>query len=120
MTLMLLPPPSTLPIGMMSARPLIALPGRAVKPQSRLERILVGHIDGLVTFLKNRQHPWCDNRAKLQEEIKRLNNMGEFHGIQRFKKADGSWGSIRVWWVPEFEEDDIDLPVQEIDNDIPF
>ena len=77
-------------------------------------------IEGLVNFLKNRNHPWSDNRAKLQEEIKRLNAHDAFHGVQRYKMADGKWGSIRVWWVPEFAEEDIDLPVQEINNDIPF
>jgi hypothetical protein len=77
-------------------------------------------IDGLVTFLKNRNHPWAENRAKIQEEIKRLNGAEEFSGRQRYKKSDGSWGTIRVWWVPEFEEDDIELPIQEIDNDVPF
>jgi hypothetical protein len=34
--------------------------------------------------------------------------------------ADGKWKSIRVWWVPEMKEEDIDLPVKEINNDIPF
>jgi hypothetical protein len=77
-------------------------------------------IDGLVNFLKNRQHPWAENRAKIQEEIKRLNSMDEFSGRQRYKKSDGSWGTIRVWWVPEFEEEDIDLPIQEIDTNVPF
>lgn len=77
-------------------------------------------IDGLVTFLKNRAHPWAENRAKIQEEIKRLNNADEFSGRQRYKKSDGSWGTIRVWWVPEFEEEDIDLSITEISNEIPF
>lgn len=77
-------------------------------------------IDGLVTFLKNRAHPWAENRAKIQEEIKRLNNADEFSGRQRYKKSDGSWGTLRVWWVPEFGEEDIDLPITEISNEIPF
>ena len=77
-------------------------------------------IDGLVTFLKNRQHPWADNRAKIQEEVKRLNAGDEFQGRQRYKKSDGSWGTLRVWWVPEFEEEDIELPIQEIDTNVPF
>jgi hypothetical protein len=77
-------------------------------------------IDGLVTFLKNRAHPWAENRAKIQEEIKRLNNADEFSGRQRYKKSDGSWGTLRVWWVPEFGEEDIDLPITEITNEVPF
>jgi len=77
-------------------------------------------MDGLVAFLKLRQHPWSDNRAKIQEEIKRLNNMSEYSGLQRYKKSGGDWGTMRVWWVPEFEEDDITLPVEEINNEIPF
>ena len=70
--------------------------------------------------MRNRSHPWADSRAKLQEEIKRLNNGKDFHGTQRYKTADGKWVSVRVWWVPEFEEIDIDLPIEEINNDIPF
>lgn len=77
-------------------------------------------IEGLVNYMRNRSHPWADSRAKLQEEIKRLNNGTDFHGRQRYKTADGKWGVTRVWWVPEFEEDDIDLPIEEINNDIPF
>ena len=77
-------------------------------------------IEGLVTFLKNRNHPWADNRAKLQEEIKRLNGHDGFNGTQRYKKPDGTWGCVRVWWVPEMKEEEIELPVKEISNDIPF
>jgi hypothetical protein len=77
-------------------------------------------IEGLVNFLQNRKHPWSENRAKLQEEIKRLNGQQSFNGTQRYKKADGSWGSLRVWWVPEMKEEEIELPVEEINNDIPF
>jgi hypothetical protein len=77
-------------------------------------------IEGLVNFLKNRNHPWADNRAKLQEEIKRVNGDENVNGEHRYKRSDGSWGKVRVWWVPEMKEEDIDLPVKEISNDIPF
>jgi hypothetical protein len=77
-------------------------------------------IEGLVNFLKNRSHPWAENRAKIQEEIKRINSGSEFNGRQRFKAGDGKWGTVRVWWVPVFAEDDIELSIEEINNDIPF
>ena len=77
-------------------------------------------IEGLVNFLKNRNHPWADNRAKLQEELKRVNGDENVNGQHRYKRSDGSWGKVRVWWVPEMKEEDIDLPVKEISNDIPF
>lgn len=76
-------------------------------------------MDGLSNFLRNRSHPWADNRAKIQEEIKRLSGDD---AMQRYKDANAKsgWSSVRVWWVPTFEEESIDLPVEEIDNDIPF
>ena len=77
-------------------------------------------IDGLVTFLKNRSHPWAENRAKIQEEIKRMNPGTDFSGRERFKTADGKWSGVRVWWVPVFKEDEIELPIEEIKNEIPF
>jgi hypothetical protein len=77
-------------------------------------------MDGLANFLRNRNHPWSDNRAKIQEEIKRLNSNEACSGRERYKNAKGQWAGVRVWWVPEFEEDDIDLGVEEIDNNVPF
>jgi hypothetical protein len=77
-------------------------------------------VEGLVNFLKNRNHPWADNRAKLQEELKRVNGGEKVNGEHRYKKSDGSWGKVRVWWVPEMKEEEIELPVEEINNDIPF
>ena len=76
--------------------------------------------DGLVNFLKNRAHPWAESRAKIQEEVKRLNAGEEFHGRQRYKTSNGKWGVVRVWWVPEFVDDEIELSIEEINNDVPF
>lgn len=77
-------------------------------------------IEGLVNFMRNRNHPWCNNRARIQEEIKRLNGDAEFSGRQRYKTVDGKWATVRVWWVPEFIEDEIELPIKEIYSDVPF
>jgi hypothetical protein len=77
-------------------------------------------IDGLINFLKNRNHPWAENRAKVGEEIKRINGDEEYYFRQNYKTADGGWGTVRVWSVPEIKDDDIDLPVKEIDTDVPF
>jgi len=52
--------------------------------------------------------------------LKQLNGNKECHGHKAINKADGSRSTIRVWWVPAFENIDVSLPVEEINNDIPF
>jgi len=49
-----------------------------------------------------------------------MNSDQECHGHRAINKEDGSRTTIRVWWVPAFENLEVDLPIQEIDNDIPF
>jgi len=56
----------------------------------------------------------------VHEEIKRLNNGEEFYFRQSYKTAEGGFATVRVWSVPEIKEEDIELPVEEIDNSIPF
>lgn len=77
-------------------------------------------IEALVNFLRNRNHPWYDNRAKIQEEVKRLNEGRDADKILRFKTVEGKWASVRVWYVPQFEEHEVELPVKEIVDDVPF
>jgi hypothetical protein len=49
-----------------------------------------------------------------------IRDMGGDNGSQNIMKRGGKRTKIRCWWVPAFEEDEVELPVQEIDNDIPF
>jgi hypothetical protein len=70
-------------------------------------------------FLHNRRFK-AFTRAQIQEILKQLNGNKECHGHKAINKADGSRSTIRVWWVPAFENIDVSLPVEEINNDIPF
>ena len=76
-------------------------------------------IAGLMEFLHNRRFT-AYTRAQVQEQLKRLNDNHECHGHKGITKEDGSRTTVRVWWVPSFESSEVSLPVQEIDNDIPF
>lgn len=80
-------------------------------------------LDGLINFLKLRQFTEYP-KAKIQEEIKRLNNGHEFSGMQRYKKSGGKkWYSVRVWWVPVTElegDEETLLHVQPVDDAVPF
>tara|TARA_B100000282_G_C31674829_1_gene463914 strand:- start:545 stop:1009 length:465 start_codon:yes stop_codon:yes gene_type:complete len=76
-------------------------------------------IAGLMEFLNNRRFT-AYTRAQVQEQLKRLNDNHECHGHKGITKEDGSRTTVRVWWVPSFESSEVSLPVQEIDNDIPF
>ena len=69
-------------------------------------------------FLKNRGFNDY-NRAEVQEQIKGMNDGMDCYGHQAIRKEDGSRTSIRVWWVPAFENETA-LQNVEIDNDIPF
>jgi hypothetical protein len=76
-------------------------------------------LSGLQEFLRQR-HFTHYNRAQIQEQLKQLNGNSECHGHKSITKEDGSRTTIRVWWVPEFDDDEIELDIQEIDNDVPF
>jgi len=75
--------------------------------------------DGLVNFLRNRQ--FTDfTRGKIQEELKKLNGGEDCHGQERYKNSDGKWCTTRIWWVPEFVEEEVELPIEEIETHVPF
>ena len=76
-------------------------------------------LSGLQEFLRQR-HFNHFNRAQIQEQLKKINGTENCHGHKNIYKEDGSRTSIRVWWVPEFEDEEIPLDIKEIDNDIPF
>ena len=74
---------------------------------------------GLTQFLKNRGFT-SYTRAQIQEQIKDLNGGGECHGAQNIRLEDGKRTKIRVWWVPAFDDSDVDLPKMEVENEYPF
>ena len=75
---------------------------------------------GLEQFLKNRGFTEY-KRVEIQERIKELNNGAESHGHHSVRKEGMPKPStIRVWWVPEFEEPEDELTTEESNYDIPF
>tara|TARA_R110002073_G_scaffold95428_1_gene221425 strand:- start:1167 stop:2702 length:1536 start_codon:yes stop_codon:yes gene_type:complete len=76
-------------------------------------------IDGLMEYL-NRQDWKHWTKAQVQEGIKALNTDSNGVGHQNIMRG-GKRTSIRVWFVPSFEQDELELPTKENDNDeIPF
>jgi hypothetical protein len=76
-------------------------------------------MSGLTEFLHNRRFKGF-TRAQIQEILKQMNDNQDCHGHKNVNKEDGSRSTIRVWWVPAFENMEGALPIQEISNDIPF
>lgn len=76
-------------------------------------------MSGLTTFLEREKFNYF-TRAQIQEYLKKMNGGNECHRHKNIIKADGSRTTVRVWFVPAFENLEAELPVQEIMNDIPF
>ena len=77
-------------------------------------------MSGLMEYLHNRRFTHY-TPAQVQEQIKMINEDNNCHGHHGIQKEDGKRTTIRVWWVPAYEEQDIKLDAKEFDpNDIPF
>jgi hypothetical protein len=74
---------------------------------------------GLEEFLRQRHFNYR-SRAEIQEHLKAINGTENCHGIKNYYKEGDQRTSVRVWWVPAFEEDEVSLTVKEIENDVPF
>jgi hypothetical protein len=74
---------------------------------------------GLEQFLKNRQFTHY-KAVHIQEQLKTLNDGGECYLKKNIKKDDGSRKQLRVWHVPAFEDEEIELEPKEFSDDIPF
>ena len=72
-------------------------------------------IEGLLDYLHHRRFTG-PTRAHI---IQMIRDMGGDHIHQNVVKKKGRT-TIRCWFVPAFHEDEIELPVKEILNDIPF
>jgi len=66
-------------------------------------------IKGLQEFLYNRNFNKL-TRPQIQERLKELNKGEECHGFYKYKDESGKWHNARVWWVPEFKEQEVVLP----------
>jgi hypothetical protein len=74
---------------------------------------------GLEEFLRQRHFNYR-SRAEIQEHLKAINGTEHCHGHKAIPKEGGKPSTVRVWWVPAFEEDEVSLNVKEIENDVPF
>ena len=78
-------------------------------------------IKGLQEFLKQRGFNHY-TRPQLQQRLRDLNGGQNCHGVYKLKDEEtGKWSNIRVWWVPEFHEEEVELPIEESsdESDIP-
>ena len=66
-------------------------------------------IAGLQEFLVNQGFTKL-TRPQIQERLKELNDGQECHGFFKYKDEKNAWKNARVWWVPEFQEDEVELP----------
>ena len=67
-------------------------------------------IEGLLEYLHHRRFTAL-GRAQI---IQMIRDMGGDSGSQNIVKRGGKRTKIRCWWVPAFEDDEVELPVQEI------
>ena len=66
-------------------------------------------ISGLQEYLVNQGFNKL-TRPQIQERLKDLNNNQESHGVFRYKDEKGNWKSVRAWCVPEFKDEEVELP----------
>jgi|TARA_R110002020_G_scaffold69337_3_gene180502 hypothetical protein len=76
-------------------------------------------IEALMEYLKNRGFTQY-TRAQVQDQLKHLNHDQECHGTKNIRREDGRRTSIRVWWVPEFEDMSVEITAEEKSDEIPF
>ena len=73
-------------------------------------------LDGLIEYLHHRRFK-VENRGQL---IQLIRDLGGEDSVQNIRKSDGKRTTLRCWTVPAFEEDHIELPIREMNDDIPF
>jgi len=76
-------------------------------------------MDGLFEFLRQRNFTLL-TRPQVQQVLKSLNRDEDCNGHKNIKKADGTWTTVRVWWVPVFKNDEVSMPPKEVQSDVPF
>jgi len=76
-------------------------------------------MSGLEEFLRQRHFNYR-SRAEIQEHLKAINGTENCHGHKAIPKEGSKPSTVRVWWVPEFEDEEVTLNIKEIENDVPF
>ena len=89
------------------------------KPFTDNQGYTMFQMSGLTEFLENRRFTHF-TRAQIQEILKQMNDGKECHGHKNIYKEDGSRTTTRVWWIPAFENQDVELPTVEMDSNVPF
>lgn len=76
---------------------------------------------GLMEFLKFRGFTNV-TRVQIQNFIKDLNDGNTCHGHQALRKEDGTPTTVRVWWVPAYKEEQVDMRAEtrRDEKSIPF
>ena len=69
-------------------------------------------IKGLQEFLKQRGFTKL-TRPQMQERLKVMNSNEECNGKFRYRDDVGKRHEVRVWWVPEFIKEEVELPTGE-------
>jgi hypothetical protein len=73
-------------------------------------------LEGLIEYLHHRRFK-VENRGHLIQMIRDLEGDSVHQSIRR---SDGTRTTIRCWFIPSFEENKIELPIKEMNDDIPF
>ena len=73
-------------------------------------------LEGLIEYLHHRRFK-VENRGHL---IQMIRDLGGDSTKVNFHKSDGKRTTIRCWYIPSFEENKIELPIKEMNDDIPF
>jgi hypothetical protein len=74
---------------------------------------------GLFEFLRQRNFSLL-TKPQVQQILKSMNNDADCDGHKSIKKSDGGWSTVRVWWVPQFSNDEVSMPPKEVQSDVPF
>ena len=76
-------------------------------------------LHGLIEFLHQRRFTG-HTRAQIIQMIRDLGGDNTTQQIKKRTPKGEMYSTIRCWWIPAFDEEDITLEKQEFENDIPF
>ena len=76
-------------------------------------------LEGLLEFLHNRRFI-VTSRGQITQMIRDLGGNATKQNIVKRGPKGEKKTQVRCWFVPAFEEEEIELPVKEYSNDIPF
>lgn len=76
-------------------------------------------LDGLIEFLHNRRFK-AENRGSITQMIRDMGGDATVQNIHKRTPQGEKRTKVRCWFVPAFDEEEIELPKKEMINDIPF